>query len=378
MNNIPSAPVYRPRPVSPQILESINRHRQDQENINNVQKFAENAIRHHQESRGINNHQQSRGNFSYPQQNPNHNQPTRPFAAPHTAPFHAGELKFQPIPSASISSRPFISLAGSIDIPGLPSIGGSLTARFDPAISARPTDTGGLNITFAPSLLLEAGVNLGLKAPELFGTKVGFGVSGKLAQGFNFAGPEVSTNIHPNGGFDVNANIHPTFTSEQTIGVNVGVDGKAFGLGIEGSQSMMHETSQSIRFGGPGVQLAVSPRGRATVSPTFDKTISITNTYTASPSTGFEVSAELGQIGISGGASINPTLTAGHTVTFNTDPAKNTPPKHEFFVTPGVSLNGSLAARASLLPRQSPVNVTALVGVEPKVALSGPTLSYEV
>ncbi len=65
---------------------------------------------------------------------------------------------------------------------------------------------------------------------------------------------------------------------------------------------------------------------------------------------------------------MTPTFTVQHKVTFSTELANKITPKHEFSVTPGVTVDGSLAFRVSLLPRDWPVSLTGEVGFDPRAA----------
>lgn len=319
------------------------------------------------------------GNSNAQQQPQNNNQPPRALTAPLTANIFGGEAKFQPFPAVSFSPRTHASLAASITpIPGGPSAGVRKTVTFDPTITLRPTDAGGISLSFVPRLHLEASANVNVGIPDLFGTKIGIKGGGSLTQRVTLGGPEFSTSLDPNGAFNINANFNPSLTSSQFSSVSGGLEGKVFGVGIEGNQSLSHETTQGIKFGGPGVRYAMTSTGRPTISSNFDKTVSITNSYTFSPKTGINATVQAGPVNLNAGGAVTPTFTVQHTVTFSTDLARKIPPKHEVSAMPGVRLDGAFGFRVSLLPREFPVSLTAEVGFDPRVTVQGGSLGYKV
>ncbi|MGU8077220.1 hypothetical protein [Burkholderia pyrrocinia] len=311
------------------------------------------------------------------QQNSNRNQPSHPLAPPYTLDVLGGKAKFQPIPSATFSPRTYATLAASVTpVPGGPSLGVSGTARFDPQITLRATDAGGVNVNFAPNMQVEVSGNLNLGVPNILGTGVGVNLGGSGTQRFTFGGPALSLNVNPDGAFNFNADFSPSIASRQILGVNGRLEGSVFGVGISGSQSISHEAEQGIKIGGPGIQYAVSSAGTPTISQNLDKTISITNNYTFAPRTGLDANAQAGPVRVNAGGAVTPTFTVQHKVTFSTDLASGTPPKHEFSAMPGVRLDGSVGFRVSLLPPDAPLSVSAEVGFIPRVTVSGPQGSY--
>lgn len=310
------------------------------------------------------------------QQNVNNNPPERSFAAPYTANVFGGVAKFQPIPTVSFFPRTYATIAARLTpIPGGPSAGVSATARFDPVISLRPNDSGGLTVSFAPKMQLEVGGSLRAGIPNILGTGVGFNVGGSLSQRFTFGAPEFSATVQPSGELNFNANLKPSIVSQQLLSVNGGLEGSlaSSGVSVGGgvNQSVTHITGQHINVGGPGLQFTLSPTGKPTIAQNFDNTLSITNSYTFSPRTSVNANVRAGQVGANGGGGVSPSFTLQHKVTFSTDLTSKSAPKHEFSAISGVFVDGSFGLSVSLLPPQFPLSVTAQVGADPRVSVSG-------
>ena len=315
---------------------------------------------------------QNGGYINNQRQAPARNEPPRAFTAAHTANVFGGQAVLQPIPSVEFRPKTYASLTGTVNIlPGVLSADASKTVRFDPSIRVSPTDTGGVTVGFTPRVELELNGQVRVGLDNIL--NVGLGLNGGVggSKKFTFSAPEFTANLEPNGTFRANANFNPTFGSEQKLTVDGGVGFGVGGFGVGANQSVSHSLEQQIRVGGPGVQFEMMPTGRPTISTNFDRTVSISNSYTFAPKTNFNAQFNAGQFGANAQAGVEPSFTVEHTVTFNTDPSRKMAPRHEFHARSGVSVDGSFGFRVSALPSGSPLNLSAEVGFNPSVSVSG-------
>ncbi|MFL1503624.1 hypothetical protein ACI77N_20955 [Pseudomonas sp. S191] len=322
--------------------------------------------------------QQNGGYVSGQQQNVN-NQPPRSFAAPFTANVFGGEAKFQAIPTLSFYPRAYATIAARLTpIPGGPSVGVSATARFDPAITLRPTDAGGFQVSFVPRMQLAASGDVRAGIPNILNTGLGINAGARLTQVLNFSAPEFSATVEPTSEFKAKANFNPTLSTQQFAGVNGGLEGNvsapipgpipglSVGAGGGVNQSITGGPGHEIKVGGPGVEFALSPTGQPSITQNFDRTVSVANSYTFFPRTSINANVQAGPLTVTTGGGVTPTFTVQHRVTFSTDLGSKITPKHEFSVVPGVAVDGSFGFRVSLLPREWPVSLTAEIGVDPR------------
>ncbi|KRP62567.1 hypothetical protein TU79_04015 [Pseudomonas trivialis] len=306
------------------------------------------------------------------QQGPNSNQAPRAWTSAYTVDAFGGQASFQPIPTLTIRPKTDFILRATVNlIPGLVSAGISKTIRFDPLIKVGPTDTGGVTVGFTPRLEVELGAAVRAGLTDIF--KTGVGVSGGLggSQKFTFGAPEFRATLEPTGVFKANADLNPTLGSEQSLNLNGSV---GFGAGVASvgvNQNFSNSLGQQIRVGGPGVQFELSATGQPKISSNFDRTVSISNSYTFSPKTSVSAQIHPGQLDVSARLGAGSSFTVEHTVIFNTDPAKEAPPRHVFSARSGVSVDGSFGFKVSLFPSGSPLNISAEVGFNPGASLAG-------
>ncbi|MBP1127849.1 MULTISPECIES: hypothetical protein [Pseudomonas] len=308
--------------------------------------------------------------------------PSRAFTAPYTANVFGGEAKFQPIPTVTFVPATSATIAARITpLPGGPSVGASATAKFLPEIVLRPNDAGGLNVSVTPKMQLELNADLTAGIPNILGTGIGVRGGGSASKWFTFNAPQASFNLNPDLSFNVSANLNPALTTTQRIGLNGGVQGRVsasgFGAGAGVDQAFTHQTQQEFKLGGPGVKFEMTPAGRPTITQNFDKTVSISNSYSFLPRTSVNANAQAGPITVNAGARVSPGVTVKYKVTFSTDLASKTPPKTEVSVSPGVRVDGDLSVGVSLLPRDWPVSLSASVAAQPYVRFSADA-SYTV
>ncbi|MGR3888173.1 hypothetical protein [Pseudomonas sp. 1152_12] len=327
--------------------------------------------------------QRSGGDINDQQQNVNSHQPPRSFAAPYTANVFGGEARFQPIPTLSFYPRAYATIAARLTpIPGGPSVGVSATARFDPAITLRPTEAGGLHVSFVPRMQIAASGDVRAGIPNIFNTGFGINAGARLTQFLNFSAPEFSANIEPNGAFNFKANLNPTISTQQFAGVDGGVEGNvsvpvpgpvpglSLGAGGGVNQSITGGPGHEIKVGGPGIEFAMSASGKPTITHNVDRTVSVANSYTFFPRSSINANVHAGPVTVTTGAGVTPTFTVQHRVTFSTDLASKMTPKHEFSATPGVAVDGSFGVRVSLLPREWPVSITKEIGADPRATVT--------
>ena len=315
----------------------------------------------------------------YPQQQTNGNignqQPPRAFTAPYTANIFGGSATFQPIPTLTFVPATSATIAARITpLPGGPSVGVSATSRFQPVITLSPNDAGGLKVSVAPKMQIELNGDLSVGIPNILGSGIGVRGGGSLSKSFTFNAPEFSVNVNPNGSFNLNANINPTLTTTQRIGVNGGVEGNVsssgVGAGAGVNQSFEHQTEQEINVGGPGVQFAMAPRGRPTITTNFDNTVSISNSYSFVPRSSINANVQAGPFTANAEGGLTPGVTVKYKMTFSTDLSSKTPPKTEVSVTPGVIADASFGIGVSLFPSNWPVSLEASIAANPSVELS--------
>ncbi|KRP53389.1 hypothetical protein [Pseudomonas poae] len=306
------------------------------------------------------------------QQEPNSVQRPRALTAAYTANVLGGQASFQPIPTLAFRPKTYLTLSATANlIPGLVSAGASKTIRFDPLIRVSPTDTGGVTVGFTPRLEVELSGAVRAGLTNIFNT--GLGVNGGLggAQKFTFGAPQFSANLEPNGVFSAHADLNPTLGSEQTVSANIGAGFGVGAISVGANQSFSHSLGQQIKAGGPGVQFQLSSTGQPKISTNWDRTVSISNSYTFSPKANLNGQISAGQVDARASLGAGPSFTIEHNVIFNTDPARKAPPRHEFSARSGVSVDGSFGFRVSLLPSGSPLNISAEVGFNPGVSVSG-------
>lgn len=315
----------------------------------------------------------------YPQQQTNGNisnqQPPRALTAPYTANVFGGEARFQPIPTLTFVPATSATIAARITpLPGGPSVGVSATSRFLPVITLAPNDAGGLKVSVAPKMQIELNGDLSVGIPNILGSGIGVKGGGNISKWFTFSAPEFSVNVDPNGSFKVNANLNPALTTTQRIGLNGGVEGSVsssgLGAGAGVNQSVTHQTQQEIKVGGPGVEFAMAPRGRPTITTNFDNTVSISNSYSFVPRSSLSANVQGGPVTFNGGLGITPGVTVNYKMTFSTDFSSKTPPKTEVSVTPGVTVDASFGVGVSLFPRDWPVSLQASVAAHPYATAS--------
>lgn len=299
-------------------------------------------------------------------------QAQRPLFAPFTVNAFGGEARFQPIPTLTFTPRAYASLEGSVSpIPGLLSINARKSLQFDPVIRLSPTNTGGVNVSFTPRVQLEltGGVRAGLT--DILGTKLGVNGGVGLTKVINLSAPEFSVNVEPKGQVRFGANFNPAIGTEQSLSVDGAAD---FGVPVAGvgvNQAFTHTTGQEVQVGGPSAELVLSAGGRPQITTNFDGTISITNNYTFSPRTSVNGFVQGGPFRAGAEVGVGPTFTLQHRVTLNTDLSKNIAPRHELSTTLGATADANFYLRASLLPPELPVSLTAEVGFNPRGTVSG-------
>jgi hypothetical protein len=313
-----------------------------------------------------------------PQQNysgVNNEQPPRALTAPYTANIFGGEAKFQPIPTLTFIPATSATIAARITpLPGGPSVGLSATARFQPVISLGPNDAGGLRVSVAPKMQIELTGDLSLGIPNILGSGFGVRGGGSASKWFTFSAPEFSVNVNPNASFNLNANFNPALTTTQRVGLNGGVNGSVsssgFGAGAGLEQSLVHQTQQEIKLGGPGVKFEMTPTGRPEITQNFDRTISISNSYSFVPRTSANANVQGGPLTLNAAGGITPGVTVKYKMTLSTDFSSKIPPKTEVSVTSGVIADASLGFGVSLLPRDWPVSLNASVAAHPVATIS--------
>jgi hypothetical protein len=317
------------------------------------------------------NAQQQNGGYVNNQQQSADNEPPRAFTAPYTANVFGGEASFQPIPTLTVRPRTYFTLNASANLfPGLLSAGVSKTIRFDPLVRISPTNTGGVTLAFTPRLELELSGRVRAGLDNIFNSGVGLNGRVGAAQRFTFGGPEFSANLEPTGTFNANANFNPTLGSDQRLNLEAGVGLNAGAFGVGANQNVLHRVEQQVKVGGPGIQFQLTSTGQPTISSNFDRSVSISNSYTFSPRTNLTAQVRAGQLSGHARVGAGPSFTVAHKVTFSTDPAKKGPPKHEVSVRPGAVVDGSFGLRLSLFPNGSPVNISAEVGFNPIASVS--------
>ncbi|MGA9704705.1 hypothetical protein [Pseudomonas sp.] len=306
------------------------------------------------------------------QQTANSNQAQRPLFAPHTVKAFGGEARFQPVPTLTFTPRAYASLQGSISpIPGVLSINARKSVQLDPVIRISPTNTGGLNVSFTPRFQLELTGSVSAGLTDILGTKLGVNGGGGVSKRLNFSAAEFNFNVEPKGTVKLGANFNPAIGTQQSLSVNGGVGLGVPGVGVGVNQAFTQTTSQEVKVGGPSAELVLSAGGRPQVTTNFDRSITITNNYTFSPRTSVNGFVQAGPLRAGADVGGGPTFTVQHRLTLNTDLSKNIPPKNEFSTTMGASADANFYIRASLLPPEWPVSLTAEVGFNPRGTVTG-------
>ncbi|KRP62566.1 hypothetical protein TU79_04010 [Pseudomonas trivialis] len=300
--------------------------------------------------------------------------PAQAFTAPYTSKVFEGTAKFQPIPTFTFSPSTFAKIAASGKLGDL-GAGASATARFLPEIVLRPNDAGGLNVSVTPKMRLELDAFLKAGISNIAGTGLGITGGVGVSKWLTFNAPQFSANLNPDLSFTASANFNPTLTTTQRFTGNVGAGGNVsvppFGAGAGVNQAVTHQTQQEFKLGGPGVELFfMVPTGEAKVTPNFDNTVSISNSYSFLPRSSLNFNGNAGPFNFNAGAGVLPGVTVKYKVTLSTDFAKETPPKTEVSVSPGVRLDANFTVDASLLPKEWPFQVDVSVGAQPYVSAS--------
>lgn len=314
----------------------------------------------------------------YPQQQNNdgaNNQaPPRALTAPYTANVFGGELKYQPIPTFSFSPSTTATIAAKVTTPIGLSVGVGATARFQPEISIGPNDAGGVKVAIVPKMRLELSGNVSVGVPSILGSDIGVNAGGSLAKWVEFSAPEFSVNLNPEGVLNINANLNPTLTLTQRAALNGGVQanvansGVGAGAGVD--QSLVHQTQQQIRLGGPGVKFEMLPGSRPQITTNLDGTVSISNSYSFVPKTSVSGNVQAGPVSFNAGGGVTPGVTVKYTMTLSTDLSSKIPPKTNVTISSGVLVDAYLGLKVSLFPKEWPVKVEAGVAFHPSASAS--------
>lgn len=309
-------------------------------------------------------------------QDPINNQTPHSPLAPYTANVPGGKASFQPLPTLTFIPRTnvFIS-AGLTPIPGV-NLGVTKTVRFDPAITLSVTESGDLRASVRPNMQFELSGTGSIGIPNILGTGVGVNAGAGVIKRITVSAPEFSTTLKLNGEIKFNANFSPTLTTTQIANVNGGAQASVGDIGGGISQSFSHETAQTIRAGGPGLDYTVTPNKDPQVSFNNDKTVTVTNSYTFVSRSSATANVQAGPVQVNGGASIAPTFNIQHSVTFSTDTSKYTAPKHSISAGPGVRADAFGGVRVSLLPPGLPVSLNVGANFNPYFAGSAARVGY--
>lgn len=314
----------------------------------------------------------------YPQQQNdegvNNQAPPPALTAPYTAEVFGGEVKFQPIPTFSFTPSTTATIAAKVTTPIGLSAGVVATTRFQPEISIGPNDAGGVKVSIVPKMRLELSGNVSVGVPNILGSDIGVNAGGSLAKWVEFSAPEFSANLNPDGLLNFNANLNPTLTLTQRAALNGGVQanvahsGVGAGAGVD--QSLVHQTQQQIRLGGPGVKFEMLPGSRPQITTNLDGTVSVSNSYSFVPRTSVSGNVQAGPVSLNVGGGVTPGVTVKYTMTLSTDLSSKIPPKTNVTISSGVSADAYLGLNVSLFPKEWPVKVEAGVAFHPYVSAS--------
>lgn len=306
------------------------------------------------------------------QQTANSNQAQRPLFAPHTVKAFGGEARFQPVPTFTFTARAYASLEGSISpIPGVLSINARKSLHFDPVIRLSPTNTGGVSVSFQPRVQLELTGSVRAGLTDILGTKLGANGGGGISKRINLNAGEFTVNVEPKGQVKLGAHFNPAIGTQQSLSVNGGVGLGVPGVGVGVNQAFTHTTGQEVKVGGPSAELVMFGGQDPKITINSDRTITITNNYTFSPRTSVNGFVQAGPLRAGADVGGGPTFTLQHRLTLNTDLSKNIKPIHELSTTMGAAADANFYFRASLLPPEWPVSLTAEVGFNPRGTVTG-------